>query len=242
MSGAGAKRAVDSGTPFYRICAVAALAVAAIGFFLTYLRPMAVGTFEGPRLAHVHGALLLSWLLLVIAQAFLVRRRLRIHRKLGWAALVLAPAIAVSTALVGAEAARRDMLLGGQSAADNAVGNITTPLVFLLLVCAAIVARKRPQWHKRLIFLATAAILWPAWFRWRHFLPEFPRPDIWLGIVLADVPIIIAVVRDRARFGAVHPAYLIAGPAVIAEQLAEVFLFGGPLWHRAAMGALEFLP
>jgi hypothetical protein len=235
-------RAKDSGTHFYRWCAIAALAVAASGFFLTYLRPMTAGTFEGPKLAHVHGALLFAWLLLVISQAFLVRRRLPIHRKLGWTALALAPSIALSTMLIGAEAARRDMFVQGPSGADGVLGTITTPLVFVLLVAAALLTRKKPPWHKRLMLMATAVILWPAWFRWRHFLPEMPRQDLWLGVVLADVPIAIAAIRDRVRVGAVHPAYLVAGPAIVAEQAAEILSFGGPGWHQLAIAALTILP
>src|SRR5690606_24169630 len=54
----------DRATGFYRWAAWAALAVAFIGFFLTYSLPMARGTFAGPVWSHVHGALLLGWLLL----------------------------------------------------------------------------------------------------------------------------------------------------------------------------------
>jgi hypothetical protein len=216
--------------------------VAATGFFLTYLRPIAAGTFEGPPLAHVHGALLSAWLLLVVAQTTLVRKRLPLHRKLGWAALALAPLVAVSTALIGAEGARRDILRIGPSGADQMIGAITTPLAFLLLVAGALLTRTKPQWHKRLILLATAAILWPAWFRWRHFLPTIPRPDIWLGVVAADLPIAIAALRDRIRFGAVHPAFWTAGVALGIEQASEVMLFGTDGWHRVALSLLEILP
>ncbi|MEO6389263.1 MAG: hypothetical protein ABIT16_11825 [Croceibacterium sp.] len=232
----------DFGSSFYKIAALAALAVAAIGFFGTYVRPMALGKFEGPQFAHVHGLLLTLWLLLIVTQTQLVRKRLSLHRKIGWAALLLAPLIALSTVMIGGEAARRDVAAMGPTGADNLIGAITTPLAFLLLVSGAILLRKAPQWHKRLLLLATVAILWPAWFRWRHFLPEFPRPDIWLGVVLADAPIVAAALRDRIRFGAVHPAYLTAGTALVAEQFAEVLLFGTPLWHRAALSLLETLP
>jgi len=232
----------DSGTWFYRACGLAALAVTLAGFFLTYLRPMALGKFKGPMLSHLHGGLLGSWLVLVIAQVFLVRWRFSYHRTLGWIALVLAPAIAISTVMIGAEASRRDMLTSGPSGADNLVGTATTPTIFLLLVLAALLLRRRPQWHKRLIFIATVAILWPAWFRWRHFLPAMPRPDIWLGVVLADLPLVVAVARDQIRFGAIHPAYLTAGVAFVAEQIAEVLLFGTPGWHRLAMTMLGIVP
>jgi hypothetical protein len=49
----------DRRTLFYRLAAWGALAVALIGFFLTYTAPMMRSTFNGPRWSHVHGELLL---------------------------------------------------------------------------------------------------------------------------------------------------------------------------------------
>ena len=105
----------------------------------------------------------------------------------------------------------------------------------LALVLGAIAMRKRPQWHKRLVLIATVVMLWPAWFRWRHFLPWVPRPDITLGLIVADLPIVVAMVRDRLRFGAVHPAYWWVGLPVICEQTFEALAFGTPFWTRFGM-------
>jgi hypothetical protein len=113
---------------------------------------------------------------------------------------------------------------------------------FVIVIYASWRTRRQPDAHKRLILLATAAILWPAWFRWRHFLPTIPRPDIWLGVVAADLPIAIAALRDRIRFGAVHPAFWTAGVALGIEQASEVMLFGTDGWHRVALSLLEILP
>jgi hypothetical protein len=61
------------------------------------------------------------------------------------------------------------------------------------------------------------------------------RPDIWLGLVLAQLPLGLAMLRDRLQFGAVHPAYVFVGLPLIAEQAFEAFAFGQPFWNRFGM-------
>jgi hypothetical protein len=214
----------DRGSYFYRTAALLAIAVAIAGFFLTYLLPMAQARFAGPGPSHLHGAILASWLILVALQSFLLPS----HRKLGWLAMLLGPAVVVSTVAVGIAANRRDL---AQGIMTGMAGTVTAPVLFCALVGAAIWQRRNPQWHKRLILIATTVMLWPAWFRWRHFLPWVPRPDITLGLIVANLPIAIAMVRDRMRFGAIHPAYLWVGLPVIAEMTFEAFTFGTPFWN-----------
>jgi hypothetical protein len=232
----------DRNSRFYRFAAFAALGIALTGFFLTYLRPMALGSFAGPGWSHVHGASLLAWLLLVIAQTQLVGRSPALHRRLGWAALLIAPAVALTTVAIGVQSTARGVAAGGgPEVISGLIGNITAPLMFLMLVSAALIMRRDPQWHKRLVFVATVAMLWPAWFRWRHFLPWIPRPDITLGLVMADLPIVLAMLRDRWRFGAIHPAYLWAGIPLVAEQIFEVFAFDTAPWRKLAQLAYAAL-
>lgn len=97
--------------------------------------------------------------------------------------------------------------------------------MFLLLVISAVAMRRRPDWHKRLVLLATVVVLWPAFFRFRHILPEMPRPDIFLGLLLADSPILLAAIRDKLRFGQVHPAWKWIGTGVFIEQILESLAF-----------------
>ncbi len=226
----------DRGSRFYRFAAIAAIGVAISGFHLTYTLPLAKGAFAGPSWSHAHGALLASWLVLVSVQAWLSPHRLPLHRKLGWLAAIVAPVVAFSTIAIGHEATTLGLARGdGPIAYSGFLGTVTAPTIFLGLVIAAIALRRKPQWHKRLIFVATVSILWPAWFRWRHFLPWMPRPEITLSLLLADMPIIIAMVRDRLRFGGVHPAYLFVGTGLIVEQTLETLAFDAPLWRRVAL-------
>lgn len=224
----------DRGFRFYRLAALGAIAVSLIGFYLTYLRPMALGRFSGPAISHLHGALLASWLVLVSVQSFLLPS----HRKLGWIAVILAPAIAVSTMAIGVEATRRDI---AQGIVFGMAGNVTAPLVFCALIGAAIVCRRKPQWHKRLILIATTVILWPAWFRWRHFMPWLPRPDLTLGVVATNLPVAIAAMRDRWLFGAIHPAYAVVALPVIIWETSESLAFGTASWTKFGMWLYECL-
>lgn len=234
--------AKDRATPFYRASAVMALVVAVAGFYLTYLQPMVTGEFGGPRWSHVHGATLLAWLILLILQTQLVGRSIRLHRTLGWLALLIAPAVVLTTVAIALESTSLAVANGqGAGAYSGFLGSITASLIFLALVLAAVWLRGDPQWHKRLIFIATVAVLWPAWFRWRHFLPFVPRPEFTLALILADAPLILAMIRDRVRYGAVHPAYLWVGTGLIIEQTAELAAFDGHTWRAAAGWAYRLL-
>lgn len=79
----------------------------------------------------------------------------------------------------------------------------------------------------------------------RIFAPitaQAPRPDIWLGLILADLPILIAAVRDRIIYGRVHPVWAIFGTLLIAEQTLETMvLFETTLWRDLGAGIYKLL-
>lgn len=216
---------------FYAAFGFVSLAAVLTGFSTTYLIPMARRTFDAPAIVHLHGALCLSWVLLFIAQALLVRtRRTALHRRLGMAGIPIALGILATGLLTARWAAHRDIAAAPEAVASM-VGTLTSLAIFAALVIFAILKRRQPDWHKRLMMLATIVVLWPAWFRFRHLMPWVPRPDIWLALILADLPIIIAAVRDRMLAGRVHPVWAIFGTALILEQSAEVMLFDVPRWR-----------
>lgn len=226
----------DRNAFFYLAMAWLAAAAAVAGFSTTYFIPMAGGGFGGPTVAHIHGLLFFSWISLLIVQVTLVRRRnLRLHRRIGLVALPLAAAMAVSGIAMGRYAVGRDLASGvGDEAYAQLVGVLTAMTIFVTFVSIALAMRKRPDWHKRMMLLATIAVLWPAWFRFRHFLPWVPRPDIIFAIVVADSLIVVAMVRDAMRFGRVHPAWLIFGLGLIIEHVAEALLYDTAPWRAAA--------
>lgn len=234
MAAAAWKR--DRATFFYLAMGWTAAAAAILGFSTTYFLPVATARFDGPGVAHLHGLLFFAWVALAVAQPLLVRSgKSRLHRRLGLVALPLAAAMAASGVGVGLYAVRRDLAGGaGEIAYSGLIGVLTAMALFLAYVAIAVVMRKRPDWHKRMMLLATVAVLWPAWFRFRHFMPWLPNPEIWLAVVLADSLIVVAMVRDRLAFGRVHPAYWIFGSALLADHVLEVLLFDTGPWRATA--------
>jgi len=233
----------DRAQRFYIGLALFGLAAIAIGFSTTYFIPMSQGAFAAPARVHIHGISAFTWVSLVLAQALLVRSgRTKLHMKIGQAALPVACAIWASGILTAAWAARRDLPAQGPVAEASLVGTVTGLSLFLAFVTAGYLSRKKPAAHKRWIALATVVVLWPAVFRWRHLLPPMWRPDIVLGMLVANVPIVIAMMRDRLRYGAVHPVWLLGGTFWVVEQSIEVAMFD-TLWSAPIGRALlQVLP
>lgn len=233
----------DRATLFYPGYALFALAIVLAGFSTTYILPMARRSFDAPLIVHVHGASALGWVLMLIAQAFLVGRgRTPAHRLLGRAAIPLALSVWASGIGTAVWAAGRDLHSQGTAATSSLAGTATGLSFFLALAIAAVALRKRPDWHKRLILLATIQLLWPAFFRLRHLLPMVPNPEIWLALVLAYAPIAFAALRDRLVCGRVHAVWRYVAPVLVVEQSLEFMLFDrGPLrsfgqWLFALLG------
>lgn len=216
---------------FYFGFGLVALAAVFTGFGTTYVLPMARRSFSAPAVVHLHGALCLSWVLLFIAQSLLVRgRQTPLHRRVGRLGIPIALGILVSGMGTALWATERD-LATVPSALTTMIGTLTSLAIFAALVTFAVAMRRRPDWHKRLMMLATIVVLWPAYFRFRHLMPWVPRPDVWLALVLADLPILVAAARDRLVYGRVHPVWAIFGTALVVEQSLEVMLFETAFWR-----------
>jgi hypothetical protein len=223
----------DRATLFYICFGLVGLVVVALGFGVTYVGPMVRGTFFAPWYVHLHGASALGWILLLIAQATLVRRRATpLHARVGQVALPLALSIWATGIATAVWAAHRDLPVSGTAATSSLGGTVNGLTLFLLLVAAAMLMRRRADWHKRLVMLATIQLLWPAFFRLRHLLPAVPSPEVWLGLVLAYSPILVAALRDYRRYGRVHPVWLYVAPALVLEQSLELVYFDQGLLRR----------
>jgi hypothetical protein len=233
----------DRGRPFYLGVGLFGLAAIAIGFSMTYFVPMGRGTFAAPPIVHVHGISAFSWVSLLVAQAILIRNgQTRLHMRVGQAGLPLAVLIWASGILTAAWAARRDVPNQGVVAEASFMGTVTGLSIFLAFVAAGYAARRRPAAHKRWLALATMAVIWPAIFRWRHLLPAMNRPDVVLGFFVADLPIVVAILRDRFRYGTVHPVWLTGGLFWVVEQGFEIAIFDTHWSAPMGKALLSILP
>jgi len=219
-----------------------------VGFFAVFVGfgktfPSTVGDLSTPRIIYIHGALAFGWICLFFIQASLIRyKNFRLHAALGISGIFIAAGVALTMLPVGVYQVQRALNKGGgESAYSTIVGVVTSAIIFLALVVAGILARKMPETHKRLMLLATIVVLWPAWFRLRHYFPSFPRPDIWFAVVLPYIFIVISWVWDLKTNGRLHPVLGWVGGFVIAEQSFETIVFDSPAWRSLAKGIFGLL-
>jgi len=224
---------------FFIFIAITGFLAVLIGFGKTFIVPSAKGTFAAPYIIYIHGAFAFSWIVLFLIQTLLIHYyKYSLHQTLGVLGIFIATGVMVTMILVGKYVVGRDLSLGlGDIAYSSLIGNITSAFMFFTLVLFGILKRKNAAAHKRLMLLATIVVLWPAWFRFRHYFPSVPRPDIWFALVLADSLIIIAWIWDRFRNGTIHPILKYGGLFIIAEQTFEVLAFDSALWRSVATWA-----
>ena len=214
-----------------------------IGFARPFIIPLSQGSFTAPTIVYIHGAFALLWVLLFTTQSLLIQtKKYKFHKKLGILGLLIASGVAITIIPVGLYAVEKELKLGlGETAVSGIVGNGTSALLFISLVLGGLYYRNKPEVHKRLLLLSTIVILWPAWFRFRHYCPSIERPDIWFAVVLADSLIVISFIWDKMSIGRIHPTLLIIGLAIIIEHSLEVIMFDSELWRMIAHYMYELL-
>ena len=223
--------------------AMAGLLAVLIGFAITFILPVSTGNFSAPNIVYVHGAFAFSWITLFIVQTSLINlKKYNTHIIFGILGIFIALGTAVTMLPVGMYAANRDLKQGlGEVAISSIVGVVTSAIMFLGIVIAGILNRNKPSTHKRLMLLSTLVVLWPAWFRFRHYFPSIPRPDIWFAVVLADSLIVISCIWDKVTNGKVHPVFKYVGLFIISEHVFEVVYFDSPPWRIVAKFTYNFL-
>lgn len=247
-SSAVARAATAPRHAFYVGSAVVLLLVVLVGFAPTfYLRAA-----TAPELSWqvvVHGLILTAWFLMFALQAALVAgRRTGLHRTLGWAGAAIGLAVIMSGAMATpyrmAELAAQGRLEALMPTAPIIVWSNTASIVaFAILLAAAVVLRRRPDTHKRLMLLASITIIQPAFariFRW----PVFEAPGmagVWLAVAASFVLVGVLIGYDLLSRKSIHPA-TVAGAAVFCGlKLGGVLLLApsglGP-WLVRAMVAL----
>ena len=140
--------------------------------------------------------------------------RIDLHRRLGIAGAVLAALMIVVGTLTALHAVVRGVAPVGVDPRRFLIVPLVALLIFGLLFVAAIRARHRPQIHKRLILLATMALLPPALARWVITYLGFGPPVV---LALSTLFVVPLVVWDLRTLGRLHAATLWGGLLVIGS-------------------------
>jgi hypothetical protein len=224
---------------FYVVLAVLMLLLIFVGFWPSYYGPLMQGAAEAPLLLHVHGVIYIGWMALLILQVTLAARgQIRTHRAvcsfgIGYGALIWIVGVIVSFA------APAFNVNSGEWTVDQAAAFIPIPLGDMVLFgsffLAAVINRSKPELHKRLMVLATMAILFAAAFRLQNAGVSIP-----VAIVVWYVPLAMAMVYDFVQRGRVHVLYLI-GAVVMGIALLRLPFGETETWLRIGRPIVEAL-
>ncbi len=213
---------------FYLFMALLIPAIVIYGFSFTIGQNLIHPAIPRPRLLYVHAAIFSGWLVLFLAQSVLVRTaNVKIHRTLGWFGLahgIAIPGIGFPIAVV---MARFDVT---QLHMANAMPEIIIPfwdmIAFTSTFALAIWFRKQPEFHRRLMLVATCCLTAAAFGR---FPEKILPPSIFYAGV--DILVLLGVLRDWLVNRRVHPVYVYTLPLLILGQSITTYAaFVAPVW------------
>jgi hypothetical protein len=197
---------------FYLWLALWMLAIVVIGFWPTYFAPTFRGTLAIPTVVHAHALVFLGWMALLVAQAIVAAKgNIRLHRRIGRWGIVYG-CLVIAIGLIVGPASAVIKVNSGVWTRDRAAGsllvNVGDMVSFAVWFGAAIWYRARPEIHKRLMVVATVALLVAALARWTFVGSGLARAGIWLS------PIFIGMVHDWITRRRIHPVYTIGSIAL----------------------------
>jgi hypothetical protein len=234
-------------TKFYLYMALSCAAVAFLGFAPTYWLPMASKALKVNPVIHVHGAIFFTWSIFLVFQTWLASSgRIARHRSVGMIGVSLATAMTIFGTFATINAMKESAAIGmrgeGIAFAIVPLGGIA---FFAVSFTLAIVYVRRPDFHKRLIVLASVSILDAAIARW--FL-TFLAPPGTVGpppvavtippAIVAFLLVVVAMIYDWRTRGRPHAVYVIGGTALLLIKLLNLPLSASQPWKDFAGGLL----
>ncbi len=217
----------------YTGAAIFAALIVFVGFARTYYLK---GLFEAPALAgllvHLHGVVMTLWFALFVAQTLLiVMRRTDLHRRVGLLGAVVAALVALVGTATAVGFARRGVPVGMPPLVFLAVP-LGDMLVFSVLAGAGLLLRRRTDFHKRLMLLASLSILPAAVSRIPVEFIETGGPLVFFG--LTDLFILPWVALDVWKRRGLHPALGWGLLLIVASQPLRLTLGNTAAWLQFA--------
>ena len=218
--------------PLYTWAAVATVAVVFIGFARSYYLKGAFGAPALPALVHVHGLVMTLWFVLFVVQARLVAaHRVDLHRRLGIAGAAVAALVFVVGIWTAISAAARGVSPGPPPLVFLVVP-LGDMLVFATLAGAGLLLRRRGDYHKRLMLLASVGMLTAAFARIPLDLVK--AGGLPLFFALNDLLVLACVGYDTMKNRRLHPAFGWGVLLIVLSQPLRLLLAGTDGWMQFA--------
>lgn len=224
---------------FYFCMSLLIAAVVIYGFSHTVDQNLIHATPPRPWILWLHGAVFSGWLVFFIFQSSLVRiHRVKLHQLIGWfgaGLAVLIPVLGIATAImlqrfnfIHFHAATVQV---PPTASNNTFFSIEIwdMIAFTVPFWLAVYWRKKPEYHRRLVLIATIALTSAAFGRF----PMIPLQWCYAGV---DALILLGVGRDLIVNRRNHIVYRYALPASIVCQIfvVQIWLRQPEWWVKAA--------
>ena len=220
---------------FYFCMALVMSGLVVWGFSRTVSANLFHGNPPRPLLLWFHGAAFSAWLVFFTAQSALVRvRKVSVHRTLGWFGAGLATVMVVLGFTIAVIMTRFDSTVLHLKDVDSFLSiPFTDMIVFGTLMALAIYWRKRPEYHRRLVFIATCELMDAAIGRFDFW---YNHSIFYLGL---DLLIVAGIVRDLMVDGRINRVYLYVLPPMIVLQGLAVYLWRvNPSWWQGITHAI----
>jgi len=222
---------------FFLGMAIALLIIVLLGFARTFFFRAFFAVPSIPAFDYVHALVQTSWFALLVAQASLVAaHRVDVHRRLGIAGAIVA--ILVAALSLAAVLSYPAHLAAGRVTTEGPAPNLAgfsrvvwTDLASIALFAAfvgiALVLRRRPEAHRRLMLLGSMAIISPAAIRMASLMTRIlpgathsvfdTSPALYLPLIFG-LPLLL-VLHDIWTRRRLHPATLVGVLAFFVAQL-----------------------
>jgi hypothetical protein len=236
-----------SATNFYLYMSLSCAVVAFLGFAPTYWMPIASKSLKVNPIVHVHGALFFSWSLYLVFQTWLASSgKITRHRSIGMVGVSFATAMTIFGTLVSINAMKQAAAIGMRS---EGIAFSIVPLsgiaFFAITFTVAVVYVRKPDFHKRLMLLASISILDAAVARWFLTFLAPPGavgpPPVAVAIppaIVAWLLVVVAMIFDWRTRGRPHAVYAVGGTALLLIKLLNLPISSSEGWHAFAGGVL----
>jgi hypothetical protein len=223
---------------FYLFMSLLIAVTVVYGFSNTVDKNLIHPALPRPFLLYVHAAVFSGWVVFYILQAALIRtHNVGLHRRIGWFGAALGVAIPVLGASTAVTMTRFNIVQLHQS---DAAPFLMVPLfditAFSITFALGIYWRKKPEFHRRLLLIASCALTAAAFGR---FPPHLLPPVVFYAGV--DLLILLGVARDLIVNKRIHRVYLYALPAFILGQTVVMYTVTHelPYWLKIANAILR---
>jgi hypothetical protein len=209
---------------FYFLMSLLISGVVAYGFGQTIGENLIHPSVSRPWVLYVHASIFFGWVAVFVVQTALVQtRHVRWHRRFGWVGAVTGASIPLLGVVTSLSMARFNILHGLDSP-DGAAAFLIVPLNdmvdFSICVAIGISWRRRPEYHRRLLLIATCCLTAAAFARLPFITIQALR---WYAGV--DALILLGLARDLIVNRNIHAVYRYALPAVVFGQVVTMILF-----------------